>query len=417
MREITEAMASTIKNRFWPLVPCAGTGSRAGVTMPKQYIMLAGKPLVMHTLAALAEVAALERATVVIAPDDVHWAVRCKDFTGTVAATGGQTRAHSVRNGLAMLRDQGAADEDWVLVHDAARCLLRAQWVQALIERCRDDAVGGLLAQPLSDTLKQAMDGRSVATLPRTGKWLAQTPQMFRLSLLERALDYTQERGIQVTDEASAVEALGLQPLLVACSADNFKLTYPEDFARAENILHARTDMKEKQNQDMKTRGHDMQSLRIGEGWDSHRLVSGRPLILGGVSIAHDQGLQGHSDADVLLHAITDAVLGAAGQGDIGRHFPDTDARYQGADSALLLRSAMDKVAAEGWRLGNLDATIIAQAPKLAPHMNAIRARVAQILDCEEAQVNIKAKTAEKLGPVGEGLSMEARAVCWLYKK
>ena len=155
---------------------------------------------------------------------------------------------------------------------------------------------------------------------------------------------------------------------------------------------------------------------RIGEGWDVHRLVAGRPLMLGGLHIPHEKGLDGHSDADVLLHAITDAVLGAAALCDIGRHFPDTDPAHRGADSALLLQQAMDRVRAAGWTLVNLDSTIIAQAPKLAPHMPAMVQRVAQILAVDVGQVNIKAKTAERLGPEGEGLSMQARAVVLLQR-
>ena len=154
--------------------------------------------------------------------------------------------------------------------------------------------------------------------------------------------------------------------------------------------------------------------LRIGEGWDVHALVPGRKLMLGGVEIPHDRGLLGHSDADALLHAITDALLGAAGLGDIGGHFPDTDARFKGADSVVLLQEAARKVRALGWRIGNIDSTVIAQAPRLAPHIEAMRTRIAQALELEAGQVNVKAKTAEKLGPVGQGLSIEARAVVLL---
>ncbi len=157
-----------------------------------------------------------------------------------------------------------------------------------------------------------------------------------------------------------------------------------------------------------------MLPFRVGEGWDTHALVVGRPLILGGIAIPHDKGLMGHSDADALLHAITDALLGAAGLGDIGRHFPDSDPRHEGADSILLLRVAMQRVRDAGYRLGNVDATIMAQAPKMAPHIDAMRANVAQALEVPWAAINIKAKTAEKMGPVGEGLSIEARAVCLL---
>ncbi|MFY8104495.1 MAG: 2-C-methyl-D-erythritol 2,4-cyclodiphosphate synthase [Ramlibacter sp.] len=154
--------------------------------------------------------------------------------------------------------------------------------------------------------------------------------------------------------------------------------------------------------------------LRIGEGWDVHALVAGRPLVLGGVTIPHDKGLLGHSDADALLHAITDALLGAAALGDIGRHFPDTDERFRGADSAVLLAEAARRVREQGWELVNLDSTVIAQAPRLAPHIEAMRARIAQVLAIDAAQINVKAKTAEKMGPVGEGRSIEARAVVLL---
>ena len=155
--------------------------------------------------------------------------------------------------------------------------------------------------------------------------------------------------------------------------------------------------------------------FRIGEGWDTHALVPGRQLILGGIEIAHTRGLLGHSDADVLLHAIIDALVGAAGLGDIGRHFPDTDARFKGADSIVLLRETGRLLAEAGWRIGNIDSTVVAQAPKLAPHIRAMRERIAEALGLDAAQVNVKAKTAEKLGPVGQGLSLEARAVALLY--
>jgi len=157
-------------------------------------------------------------------------------------------------------------------------------------------------------------------------------------------------------------------------------------------------------------------NIRVGEGWDTHALVEGRPLMLGGVQIPHDKGLSGHSDADVLLHAITDALLGAAGLGDIGHHFPDTDDQYKGANSALLLQKAYDTVKHLGWHLGNVDCTIIAQAPKLAPYRSDIRSSIAKALGVTESMINVKAKTAEKMGPVGEGLSMEARAVVLIHK-
>ena len=221
-----------------------GTGGRAGVRAgaggPKQYAQLAGQAVVAHTLAALAAVPAITATLVVVARDDAAFEHHAPSFTGAkawVARCGGATRAASVTAGLGVLRERGAMDEDWVLVHDAARCLLQPAWVQRLIDACRGDAVGGLLALPLADTLKASQADRVSATLPRAEKWLAQTPQMFRLGLLQRAL---LQAGDAVTDESSAIEALGLQPLLVPGDAENFKLTWPTDFALAARLMETR---------------------------------------------------------------------------------------------------------------------------------------------------------------------------------
>jgi 2-C-methyl-D-erythritol 4-phosphate cytidylyltransferase len=227
--------------RCLALVPCAGVGTRAGQGGPKQYALLAGRSVVAHTLAALANCPALHATLVVLAPDDTEFERQVPAHHGErawVARSGGATRAASVAAGLAALRAHGARDDDWVLVHDAARCLLRPAWVQRLVEACRDDAVGGLLALPLADTLKAAdAEGRASATLSRDGKWLAQTPQMFRLGPLQRALH---EAGPDVTDEASAIEALGLRPRLVPGELENLKVTWPGDFALAARLLETR---------------------------------------------------------------------------------------------------------------------------------------------------------------------------------
>ena len=220
----------------WALIPCAGTGTRSGAAGPKQYQPVAGQPMVQHTLAAFAAVPRLRRTLVVVAPGD-RFLQPAPTAAWVVADCGGDTRAATVGNGLAVLRSQGAADDDGVRVHDAARCLITPAQITQLIEACEQDKVGGLLALKLPDTLKQEQAGRVAATLPRNDKWLAQTPQMFRLGLLQRAL---QTAGAQVTDESSAVEALGLAPRLVDGSAQNFKVTYPEDFALAEAVLQAR---------------------------------------------------------------------------------------------------------------------------------------------------------------------------------
>jgi len=227
--------AASAAPRFWALIPCAGTGSRAGTPGPKQYQLLAGQPLVLHTLAAFAAVPRLHRTLVVVAPGDEV----LRPYAGAFALAdcGGATRAQSVLNGLSALSAQGAAEHDWVLVHDAARCLVTPGQIEQLMAACEHDEVGGLLAHQLPDTLKHAQGGRVAATLERSDKWLAQTPQMFRLGLLRRAL---LQAGAAVTDESSAVEALGLAPRLVSGSAQNFKVTYPDDFALAEAVLRGR---------------------------------------------------------------------------------------------------------------------------------------------------------------------------------
>lgn len=388
--------------RLFALVPCAGVGARAGTQQPKQYAALAGRALVAHTLRALQQVRRLQAVMVVLAPDDDLFAREVPDFSGAgcwVVRAGGAARAATVANGLTALQSHGAADDDWVLVHDAARALIRPEWVDRLIDACFDDAVGGLLALPVADTLKSESGGRSAATVDRRGKWAAQTPQMFRLGVLRDALARTAD---VVTDEAGAIEALGLRPKLVAGDAANIKITWPEDFARAQVLMGDATVAAT--------------TLRMGEGWDVHALVAGRPLVLGGVTIAHSHGLLAHSDGDALLHAIVDALFGAAALGDIGRHFPDTDPAFRGADSIVLLAEAAKRVRAAGYAIVNVDSTIVAQAPKLAPHIDAMCERIAAALGVRRECVNVKAKTAEQMGPVGEGRAIEAHAICLLQR-
>lgn len=239
------------KPRAFALVPCAGVGERAGVGGPKQYHPVAGKAVVAHTLAALAVVPRLDATLVVLSPEDTQFELRVPGFEGErgwVARVGGASRADSVANGLDELLARGAQPHDWVLVHDAARCLIQPDWVERLIDACEDDEVGGLLALPLSDTLKVAVAGshgeaRVQATLDRAGKWAAQTPQMFRLGLLRPALLSAladPKTAATITDEASAIEALGHQPRLVQGAYDNFKVTWPGDFALAERLLATR---------------------------------------------------------------------------------------------------------------------------------------------------------------------------------
>jgi 2-C-methyl-D-erythritol 4-phosphate cytidylyltransferase/2-C-methyl-D-erythritol 4-phosphate cytidylyltransferase/2-C-methyl-D-erythritol 2,4-cyclodiphosphate synthase len=222
--------------RLYALVPCAGVGERSGTTGPKQYALLVGQTLVAHTLAALAQVQRLTQTLVVLSPRDREFEAHAAGFAGWVSRAGGATRAQTVANGLRELSARGARGHDWVLVHDAARCLVRPAWIDALIDACEEDEVGGLLALPLADTLKAERDGRSVSTIDRRAKWQAQTPQMFRLKTLGEALS----AASNVTDEASAIEALGLAPKLVPCGLENFKITWPQDFDLAERLLRTR---------------------------------------------------------------------------------------------------------------------------------------------------------------------------------
>lgn len=239
MTELNDiTLTPTAAPRCWALIPCAGTGSRAGAAGPKQYQVLVGKPMVMHTLAAFADVPRINETLVVVSPDDDFFQTsEAENASFLIAACGGSTRATSVFNGLNALLSEGAVAHDWVLVHDAARCLVTPAQINQLLDACLGDEVGGLLALPLPDTLKAAQAGRVAATLPRGDKWLAQTPQMFRIGSLLEALELA---GDAVTDESSAIEAMGLAPKLVTGSAQNFKVTYPEDFCLAQAVLQSR---------------------------------------------------------------------------------------------------------------------------------------------------------------------------------
>jgi 2-C-methyl-D-erythritol 4-phosphate cytidylyltransferase len=230
----------TTSPQFFALIPCGGAGARAGGVLPKQYQPIAGQPMVAHTLAAFAAVSRIAQTLVVIAPGDTLFAQHVPqppDAINLIAAHAGIQRAITVLNGLKVLLEQGAQPHDWALVHDAARCLITPMQINALIDACQHDAVGGLLALPLPDTLKSSDAGRVKTTVNRADKWLAHTPQMFRIGALIEALEHA---GTEVTDESSAMEAMGLQPKLVPSSAQNFKVTYPEDFALAEAVLRSR---------------------------------------------------------------------------------------------------------------------------------------------------------------------------------
>jgi len=305
---------------------------------------------------------------------------------------GGATRQESVKSGL----DNLPAEIELIMVHDAARPLVdRATILRCLNEAAKHGAV--ITAVPVKDTLKKVDNtGMVVKTVDRSCLWQAQTPQAVRRPLLERAFANAEQTRFVGTDEASLLEAAGIPVRVVAGNERNGKITRSEDLRMAEALLSEEYAMK------------------IGHGFDAHRLVSGRKLILGGVTIEYELGLEGHSDADVVAHALTDALLGALGAGDIGRHFPDTDPRYKGIDSLLLLAEVHGLVENQGYRLGNADLTIVCQRPKLAPHIAAMQANLARCCKVPPASINIKATTTEKMGYTGRGEGIAAHAVVLL---
>jgi 2-C-methyl-D-erythritol 4-phosphate cytidylyltransferase/2-C-methyl-D-erythritol 2,4-cyclodiphosphate synthase len=383
------------------LVVAAGRGSRAGSGGPKQYRELGGRQVLTRTLEALLGGAPHARALVVIHADDrdlyeAAVAPLAKHLRARLLApvVGGAARQESVRNGLAALAGVCGAD-DLVLIHDAARpfaspaLLARAE----AAAREKGAAIPGIA---VVDTIKQiAEDARIVATPPRARLRAVQTPQAFRFGLIHKAHEAARAEGAsELTDDAAVAEWAGHCVFVFQGEEENGKLTTLEDFVRAETKLI-----------------NDLPDIRIGMGFDVHALGAGDHVWLGGVKIPHDQGLVGHSDADVLLHAITDAVLGAIANGDIGAHFPPSDEKWRGASSDRFLAHAVALVAAKGGRVAHIDATLMCERPKVGPHRDAIRARIAEIMGLPLDRVAVKATTTEKLGFTGRQEGIAAQAV------
>ena len=378
---------------FDAIIVAAGSGSRAGG--PKQWRLLGGKPVARWSVEAM--VAAGARTVVVVVDhdhmDSSDW---FKGLPGVFIAPGGATRALSVAAGLKSIALAAATAEgydapppDAVLVHDAARPLLTSEHVTRLLAAL-DDADGAILALPLTDTLKAGADGEVAGTLPREHLYRAQTPQAFRFDAIVRA--YAAWPADETpTDDAALIERAGGRVRLVPGDPRLMKLTYPEDFAMAEALIGRTT--------------------RVGQGYDAHRFGPGVHVTLCGVKIAHSQGLVGHSDADAGLHAITDAVLGALGAGDIGQHFPPSDPQWKGAASDLFLAHAAQLVRERGGRIVHVDVTIVCEAPRIGPYRDAMRARVAEILDLAPDAVSVKATTTEGMGFTGRGEGLAAQAL------
>lgn len=365
------------------LIVAAGRGERAGGDVPKQFALLSGTSVVARAVDCFVGLPVF-----VVTGSEQHDLMRTALGTRSVTVvTGGLTRQESVRNGLAEIVASGGASK--VLIHDAARPLLPASVRDALIAAL-DSADAAVPVLAVADTVARA-DGELGDTIDRTGLVRVQTPQAFRFDVILEA--HERWTGDAATDDAQMVRAAGYSVVTVPGDPMLDKITHPADFARAEAMLAARM------------------VSRSASGYDVHRLVEGEELWLGGIRIDHTHGLSGHSDADVALHAITDAVLGTIGAGDIGSHFPPSDAQWRGASSDRFLAHAASLVAARGGIIDFIDLTLICEAPKIGPHREAMRARVAAILQVPLARISIKATTTERLGFTGRGEGIAAQAI------
>ena len=385
------------------LVVAAGRGSRAGEGLPKQYRLLGGQMVLTRTLQALLTTAPQARARAVIHPDDLELyetslaplppALRARIDDPTF---GGATRQASVRHGLEAIEAAGESATSLVLIHDGARPFVSS----ALVARACDAAIDHGAAVPglmVTDTIKQvADDERIIATPERATLRAVQTPQAFRLGLILAAHRAARDSGAgELTDDAAVAEWAGHPVFVFEGDAANMKLTVPDDFFRAEAKLLA-----------------ELPDIRTGQGFDVHAFGVGDHVWLGGVKIPHTHGLVGHSDADVLLHAITDAVFGALADGDIGAHFPPSDPQWRGASSDRFLAYAVERTKARGGRIAHIDATLICESPKVGPHRDAIRAKIGEIMQLPLDRVAVKATTSERLGFTGrqEGIAAMAMA-------
>lgn len=372
------------------IIVAAGRGTRAGGDSPKQWQMLAGQRVIDWTLDAFRQVEDISRIVVVLHPDDMD---RIERSAGLNVVSGADTRAGSVLNGLKSLE---GSDVTHVLIHDAARCCVTPDLIRSVISTLLDDAgAGAALALPVTDALWQGENGYVEGARVREGLYRAQTPQAFPFDAI---LSAHQSASLNAADDVEVARAAGIEVRIVPGAETNLKITAPQDFARAEQILRGRTVQ-------------DAIDIRTGTGFDVHRFGPGDHVMLCGVAIPHDRGLQGHSDADVALHTVTDALFGALAEGDIGRHFPPTDPQWKGADSRIFLRHAVDLATEKGFRVSNVDLTLICEQPKIGPHAPAMISCLAEIMGLDDARVSVKATTSERLGFTGRGEGIAAQAV------
>ena len=372
-------------NRVIAIIVAAGRGKRLGSSLPKQFLKVRGRTILEMSVEAFEQNKYVDEIFVAANADYCELTEKlCRGFSKLKKiVAGGAERQDSVRAALDCLRGENGI----VLVHDAARPFVSEAVINAVIEGTADFGAA-IPTVPAKDTIRQ-VDGTGSRTLQRETLARVQTPQGFRISLLKHAFEKAQAEGFLGTDDASLVERMGINISMVQGEEANRKITTREDLET---------------------------EMRIGTGYDVHRLVEGRPLVLCGEQIPYEKGLLGHSDADVALHALMDAMLGAAGLGDIGKHFPDTDERYRGISSMKLLQKTAELLREAGYFLGNADITIIAQRPKIAGYIPKMRANIAEIMNCDENKINIKGTTTEKLGFVGREEGIASEAVCILYR-
>jgi 2-C-methyl-D-erythritol 4-phosphate cytidylyltransferase/2-C-methyl-D-erythritol 2,4-cyclodiphosphate synthase len=384
--------------RIAALIVAAGRGTRAAASGggPKQYAPIGGRSVLAHTIEAFAGHPEIEEVKVVIHEDDSGLYAAAAGSTPKLSspAIGGATRQASVLNGLEAL---AASSPDLVLIHDAARPFVSAVTISKVIEMLKNGPAA-LAALPVTDTLKRASDGGIVRdTIPRAGLWRAQTPQGFHFAPILDAHRKAAEQGLdQFTDDAAIAEWAGFDVAIVEDTTGNIKLTTAEDLQLADR-------QKTSQN---------VMEPRTGTGFDVHRFTDGDHVWLGGVKIPHTHKLEGHSDADVILHALTDALLGAIGDGDIGQHFPPSDPKWKGAASRLFLEDAARRVRDRGGRIVNVDVTVLAEAPRIGPHRPAMQALIGDVLGLTTDRIGIKATTTEGMGFTGrrEGIAAMASA-------
>ena len=376
--------------KTFALILAGGRGIRAGYGIPKQYRPLAGIPMLRHTVRNFICHSKIDQVRVVLHHDDqALYEQATKGLHLPQPVHGGATRQESSRNGLEALEASAPAN---VLIHDAARPFVNAGTISRVIEALSDKTPAAIAAVPVADTLKRGNDANQIsATVDRTHLWRAQTPQAFHFPTILQA--HRQEAGHDHTDDAAVAEAVGLPVTLTLGNAENVKVTTVEDFAYGERFL-------------------SISDIRTGSGFDVHPFKDGDHVTLCGVAVPHDRGLAGHSDADVGLHALTDALLGTIGAGDIGAHFPPGDPKWRGLDSAVFLSHAVELLREKGGTIRHVDITLICESPKVSPQRQAMRSRLSEILALETDRVSVKATTSDGLGFLGrrEGIAAQATA-------